>query len=331
MLVEPALLVGAVLAASLVAYVLTGGADFGGGVWDLFATGPRRKEQRRLIAHAIAPIWEANHVWLILVVVVLFVCFPPAFATLSTALHIPLTVTLVGIVLRGSAFVFRAYDPAVRDAGQTSTWQTVFAVASTVTPFMLGVTLGATVSGGIRVVQGVVVTDFVSEWLAAFPMAVGGLTVAVCALLAASYLTLETDDPALRNDFRVRGLVASVAVVVFAWVALWLGPPHLQEGLLRGPWAAPLHAVTAAAGGGGLVALWSRRWRTARALLATEVALVVGGLAAVQWPWLVPGAYTLTDAAAPSSVLWAVLACLAGGIVLLVPALVWLFRVFKRR
>src|SRR5690349_14916593 len=95
----------------LICYALTGGADYGGGVWDLLARGPRAAAQRALIADAISPIWEANHVWLILVIVILFSAFPPAFATIATALHIPLTLMLVGIVLRGSAFTFRAYDP----------------------------------------------------------------------------------------------------------------------------------------------------------------------------------------------------------------------------
>src|SRR5262245_55702390 len=109
------LLAGAMMV-SLTFYALMGGADFGGGVWDLFAFGPRKRAQRELIAEAIGPIWEANHVWLILVIVILFTAFPPAFAAIATALHIPLTLMLVGIVLRGSAFTFRSYDKRTDDA-----------------------------------------------------------------------------------------------------------------------------------------------------------------------------------------------------------------------
>ena len=124
-------LVAAVIYVALLVYTLTGGADFGGGVWDLFAAGPRRDRQRALVARAIGPIWEANHVWLIVVVVLLFVCFPPAFAAIMTALHIPLTLMLIGVVLRGSAFVFRAYDPVSRGAaGGDTAWGRVFAVSS---------------------------------------------------------------------------------------------------------------------------------------------------------------------------------------------------------
>src|SRR5262249_36676422 len=142
-------LIGFVMIASLVLYALGAGADFGGGVWDLLASGPRAKRQRELIAHAIGPIWEANHVWLILVIVLLFVAFPPAFAAMSIVSHIPLAVMLVGIVLRGSAFVFRSYDVQTDDV-QTR-WSRLFAVGSIVAPVMLGVCVGAIASGNIRV------------------------------------------------------------------------------------------------------------------------------------------------------------------------------------
>ena len=155
----PELIITGVIGAALILYTLTAGADFGGGVWDLLARGPRAADQRRVIAEAIAPIWEANHVWLILVVVLLFVCFPAAFAAISTALHIPLTLMLVGVVLRGSAFTFRAYDP--KPGAGARRWSQVFAIASLITPITLGVTLGA-VSGGFErdPVSGLVKTDF---------------------------------------------------------------------------------------------------------------------------------------------------------------------------
>src|SRR6266849_1135054 len=125
---------GAVILAALVVYALSGGADYGGGMWDLLASGPRARRQRAAIEHAIGPIWEANHVWLILVIVVLFTAFPPAFATIMTALHIPMTAILIGIVLRGSAFVFRKYD--ARDDAVHRRWTRLFAVACGV--FALG-------------------------------------------------------------------------------------------------------------------------------------------------------------------------------------------------
>ncbi|MEJ7811739.1 MAG: cytochrome d ubiquinol oxidase subunit II [Gemmatimonadaceae bacterium] len=168
---------------------------------------------------AIGPIWEANHVWLIIVVVLLFTCFPPAFGMLSTVLHIPLTLMLVGIVLRGSAFIFRAYDarPAAggRDAGEQARWGRTFAMASVITPVLLGVCIGAAVSG--RVGRASAALDragaagsaagttfhavFISPWLTPFALAVGGLTLALFAFLAAVYLTVEARDGALREEF----------------------------------------------------------------------------------------------------------------------------------
>jgi cytochrome bd-type quinol oxidase subunit 2 len=129
------LLLGGVGVASLTLYAVMGGADYGGGFWDLLATGPRKDEQRKTIEKAIGPIWEANHVWLILIVVLLFSCFPRAFYTASIALHIPLTLLLFGIVLRGSAFTFRTYD-SEKDEVQKR-WGRIFAISSTITPVML--------------------------------------------------------------------------------------------------------------------------------------------------------------------------------------------------
>src|SRR2546427_8087186 len=145
---------------SLIVYALMGGADFGGGIWNLLAFGPRAKRQREAIADAIAPIWEANHVWLILVIVLLFTGFPKGFATMMTALNIPMTVMLLGIVLRGSAFVFRKYDVKQRR------WSTVFGMASFLTPFFQGIILGALTTGQIRVEQGRVLTGFMAGWVA---------------------------------------------------------------------------------------------------------------------------------------------------------------------
>src|SRR5678815_2437613 len=147
-------IIAGVMIAALVLYALLGGADYGGGVWDLFALGKRQREQRALIADAISPVWEANHVWLILVIVVLFTAFPPAFAAIATALHIPITLLLIGIVLRGTAFTFRTYD-VQRDDVQRR-WSLIFSIASIITPILLGTILGAIASGTIRVENGAV-------------------------------------------------------------------------------------------------------------------------------------------------------------------------------
>ena len=204
-------------------YVLTGGADFGGGVWDLLASGPRRNQQRQFIAQTIGPIWEANHVWLVLVVVLTFTAFPAAFATLGTVLHLPLAVMLVGIVLRGAAFVFRSYGSRSRE--QRRNWGRTFAVASTLTPLLLGIVIGAISTGAVGAAQARIGAAtfrdvFVAPWWSPFPVAVGVLALALFAMLAAVYLAYETHDEALREDFRRRALAAAAAVFVAAFGAL---------------------------------------------------------------------------------------------------------------
>ena len=140
-----AFLNGAVLLLGVLLYALLGGADFGGGIWDLLAGGPRAAEQRQVIAHAIGPIWEANHVWLIFVIVLVFTVFPPVFAALSIALYIPLSLALLGIVFRGAAFIFRT--PARNVATGAGVWDRVFAIASTVTPVFFGMAPGRSPRG----------------------------------------------------------------------------------------------------------------------------------------------------------------------------------------
>ena len=192
-------ILAAVVVAALIAYLVTGGADYGSGVWELLATGPRAAEQRAALRRSIAPIWEAHHVWLILVVVLLFVGFPAAFAILMVSLHIPLTLLLFGIVLRGSAFVFRDYSAGAETIERQ--WSHVFVIASAITPVALGTVAGAVAGGGIEVARGGGVPSggFLSAWFSPFPLVVGLLTLAICSFLAATYMTTEVEEPALRG------------------------------------------------------------------------------------------------------------------------------------
>src|SRR6266581_2027401 len=185
-------LLAGVIFIALNAYALLGGADFGGGVWALLASGPRKQRQRELIAHAIGPVWEANHVWLILAVVLLFTCFPPAFARLGTLLHIPLSLVLIGIVLRGSAFTFWRYGGAEDE--ELRHWGVTFAIASLITPLLLGITVGAIASGavfGARDPDTAFVAVYVAPWLNPFTLSVGLFALVAFGFLAAVYLTLE--------------------------------------------------------------------------------------------------------------------------------------------
>lgn len=323
-------IIAGVMVGSLVLYALLGGADYGGGVWDLFAFGRRAREQRKLIADAIGPVWEANHVWLILVIVILFTAFPPAFAVIATALHIPITLLLIGIVLRGTAFTFRSYD-VQRDDVQRR-WSLVFSIASIITPILLGVILGAIASGTIRVENGAVASGFFNSWLAPFPFAVGFFALALFAFLAAVYLTVEAEPRDLGEDFRLRALIAGVAVGLLALTVFILsgsGAPAVRAGISRTWWALGLHILTAIFAIGAFVTLWTRRYKAARICAAAQVTMILLGWALAQYPNLVEPDLSITSAAAPPITLELLLAALAAGALLLFPSYYYLIRVFK--
>src|SRR5712691_7540586 len=330
-------LVAGIVFLALNAYAVLGGADFGGGVWALLAHGTRKARQRELIADAIGPLWEANHVWLILALVLLFTCFPAAFARLGIVLHIPLSLVLIGIVLRGSAFTFWRYvgggghgDEAQRH------WGSVFAIASLITPLLLGTAVGAIASGSVRAGgtgSGAGFYDvYIAPWWAPFALSVGLFALVAFACLAAVYLTLEAEQPELREDFRRRALGAAGALFGAALLVLTLsgsGAPRMRAGLIFAPWAVPLHLLTGAAAVTALAGLWRRRYRLARVAAAAQVSLILWGWALSQYPYILPPDLTVADAAAPAVTLRLVLGALALGAVVLLPSLYYLFRVFK--
>lgn len=325
-------IIAGVIIASLVLYALLGGADYGGGVWDLFAFGRRARDQRALIADAISPVWEANHVWLILVIVILFTAFPPAFAAIATALHIPITLLLIGIVLRGTAFTFRTYD-VQRDNVQRR-WSLIFSIASIITPILLGTILGAIASGTIRVENGSVTSGFFNSWLAPFPFAVGFFALALFAFLAAVYLTLETRDRELQEAFRRRALVSGAIVGLLALAVFVLartGAPTVRAGISRSWWALILHICTGLFATSAFYFLWTRHYGLARLCAAAQVTLILLGWAFAQYPHIVEPDLTIASAAGPAATLELLLAALVAGVVLLFPSYYYLFRIFKSR
>ncbi len=325
------LIVGTFIVLSLLLYALMGGADFGGGMWDLLAFGPRADRQRKAIADAIGPIWEANHVWLILVIVLLFSGFPRAFSSLMISLHIPIAIMLVGIVLRGSAFVFRKYDS--KDDAVQRRWSTVFGVSSFFTPFFQGVTLGALTTGRIRVADGVVTTGFFAGWLSPFALACGVFALGLFAFLAAVYLTNDTDgQPDLQEDFRKRALASGVAlgpVALAVFLASKQGAPEMYHGLTQ--WWSPVLLVwTSLFALGALAALYLRRYALARLAAIGQVSLVLIGWSAAQYPNMITPDVTLANAAAPEITLRLLILALGLGAVVLLPSLIYLFSIFKR-
>jgi len=324
-------IIAAVMISALIIYALLGGADYGGGVWDLFAFGRRAAAQRALIADAIGPVWEANHVWLILVIVILFTAFPPAFAAISIALHIPLTLLLIGIVLRGTTFTFRAHDAQSDDVQRR--WSLLFSIASIITPVLLGIVLGAIASGTIRVENGVVVSGFLGSWLAPFPFAVGFFALSLFAFLAAVYLTVETSDHALQEDFRLRALIAGLAVGILALSVFLLartGAPTVRAAISRSWWALGLHLFTAIFAMGAFYALWTRKYGLARVFAGAQVTLILLGWAWAQFPYLVEPDVTIYSASAPRATLQLLFVALVAGVLVLFPSYYYLFRIFKR-
>jgi cytochrome d ubiquinol oxidase subunit II len=301
---------------ALVLYAVLGGADFGGGVWDLFATGPRSAQQRLAIANAIGPVWEANHVWLIFVLVLLFTCFPPAFADIASGLYAPLTFALVGIVLRGAAFVFRNYATDVPTLGWS--WTVVFGVASLLAPFFFGDAIGALATGRYA-------------WTSPFAISVAFFAVAVCAQIAAVFILREIASTELRDDFRRRALRATIAVWILGTMPA-LVAARTEPGMfvaLQRPFALAAIAVALLA---GLVVIACVRFRwdsTARVAVSVEAAAILGGWFGAQAPNLDPGRYTFATAAASDAMIGAFLVATVVGSIVLVPSLALLFRLFK--
>ena len=320
--------VAAILLLALTAYAVFAGADFGGGVWDLFASGPRRKAQRTAIAEAMGPVWEANHVWLIFLLVGLFTAFPTVFATLSTALYLPFTIALLGIILRGAAFTFQAHGEEA--VGELAPWGFVFGAASIIAPAFLGAALAAVATGSVRAAGGPDVTTGWISWLAV-DMAL--LAIALAAYLAATYLMVETEaDPPLQADFRRRAFGAAIVsgILALAGLALtWRQAPLLWSALTgRGLW---LLIIALANGPIAAFAVWRGSPRIARIAVAAQMVFVLWAWAIGQWPALVPPDFTIQGSAAPETTLRALLVTIAAGMVVLAPSLWLLFHVFKGR
>jgi cytochrome d ubiquinol oxidase subunit II len=314
----------------LTAYALFGGADFGGGWWDLLAGGARRGEpQRLLIEHSIGPVWEANHVWLIFVLVTLWTGFPTAFAAIMSTLYVPLTLAAFGVILRGSAFAFRK---SVSEVSLKRLFGATFALSSVLTPFFLGTVAGAVASG--RVPPGNAAGDAVRSWVNPTSLLGGTMAVGVCAYLAAVYLCADArrdghDD--LAEWFRRRALVTAVVVGAVAFAGIFVlraDAPRLFHGLTGR--ALPLMAVSALAGLASLVLLARRRYNVARVTSALAVTAVLWGWGAGQYPYLLEPSYTVRLAAAPASTLRPLLVTLAVAAALVVPSLALLIAMFQR-
>jgi cytochrome d ubiquinol oxidase subunit II len=302
-----------------------GGADFGAGFWDLVAGGAERGERpREVIDHSIGPVWEANHVWLIFIFVVLWTAFPEAYASITLTLYVPLSLAAFGIVLRGSSFAFRKTVFKTRDRRN---FGAAFAISSVVVPYCMGTVAGAIASG--RVPAGGQAGDPWTSWINPVSIVAGLLAVAVSAYLAAVYLVWDSrrlDDPAMGSYFRRRAIGAAVVAGVVAFIGIFVlraQARYVFDGMTAR--ALPLVILSALCGTASLVLLVRDAPHGPRLLAIGAVASIVIGWGVAQWDYILPTSLTVADAAAPTGTLQALLAATILFALVVVPGFVLLY------
>ena len=316
----------AVLLVGLTAYAVLGGADFGAGFWDLTAGGAERGARvRGMVKRSMGPVWEANHVWLIFVLVILWTCFPGAFGPLMESLYVPLFLAAVGIILRGAAFALRGEAATI---GEARALGATFALSSVLTPFFLGAALGAVASGQVTVGDP---GGAISVWTNATSLLAGVLAVVTGAYVAAIFLAADSaaagfDD--LTERFRSRALGAALlagALALGGLAVIEADAPELFDGLTSGLGLAAA-AASALAGAATLGLVWSRRFAPARLTAGMAVGAMLVAMGLAMRPDFLPGELSFQDAAAGDPTLVATLISVAVGLCVIVPALAYLFR-----
>jgi len=313
----------------VLAYGLFGGSDYGAGIWDLLAGGgPDGARRRRRIEDSIGPVWEANHVWLIFVLVYLWTGFPTAFAQVATTLWIPLLLTGAGIVFRGAAFVFRKSSTTY---GEARWYGVLFATSSVVTPFFLGTIAGSVASGRVPA-EGV--GDHWTSWINPTSILGGALAVGTTAWLAATLLAADSaraGDPEMRRWFGIRSVLLGVALGALALGGIWVlrADAPLLADHLQGR-ALPFVLLSAVCGVSAILLVRERRASIARIPAMGAVASVLLGWGVGQYPYLLEGRLEITDGAAPDSTLWALVIAFVLAGLLVVPCLVWMLVLTER-
>ena len=317
--------VAAALFLGVLAYALFGGADFGSGFYDLTAGGSARgAELRTLVDHSIGPVWEANHVWLIYVLVTWWTAFPETFAAAMSTLILPMLLALLGIVLRGASFAFRKYAATL---GQARLFGAVFAISSVITPFFLGTVAGGIASGRVPATgRG----DLWTSWLNPTSVFGGIIAVGTCAFLAGTFLCADarrSGQRKLAEQLRWRTLAVGAVTGTVVFAALFpieRDAPTLADGLQNQ--AAPLVAISALFGIATLVLVGLRRFAVARVTALIAVAAVVMGWGVGQYPWLLVDEVTIVEAAGAPATLEALLVAAGLAAIIVLPALGYLYK-----
>jgi cytochrome bd ubiquinol oxidase subunit II len=310
-------------------YAIFGGADFGAGLWDLLAgSGERARRVRAQIDRSIGPVWEANHVWLIFVLVILWTAFSSAFSAIFTTLYIPLALAALGIVLRGAGFAFRHAPPGPLERPATR----VFGIASVLTPFFMGTVVGAIASGEVPA-DGY--GDPTGSWTGFLPLATGSLFVLVAAYTAAIFLVRDSGaagDGELRDYFARRALGAAVlagAAAVIGVIALHSDARYVYDGLTSWPGIA-LVIISAICGLGALGLLISGRSLGLRVAAVGAGTAVIWGYFAAAFPYILPTSQRISDAAGASGALTAVMIVFVAAVALVIPSLALLYALSQR-
>ena len=321
----------ALVIAGITLYAVLGGADYGAGFWDLTAgTAHGGARLRGMVQRSMSPVWEANHVWLIFIIVMVWTAFPVAFASIFSTLSIPLFLAALGIIFRGSAFALRGQAATIREARFLGA---LFALSSVLVPFFFGAVLGGVASGRIPV--GNEAGDTVSSWVNPTSVLIGLIAVASGAYLSAVFLagdSVRAGLPDLVRAFRTRALISgavSGALALGGLLVLRADAPDLFAGLTSGA-GLLMVIVSALAGLLTLVLVWTERYGLARLTSGLAVAAITVGWALAQDPYLLPGELTLEDAAAPDATLGALVVSMAVGALVLVPSLWYLYRLVLR-
>jgi cytochrome d ubiquinol oxidase subunit II len=314
-----------VLFLAVTAYTVFGGADFGAGFWDLVAGGAQRGERpREVIDHSIGPVWEANHVWLIFIFVVLWTGFPEAYASITLTLYVPLSLAAFGIVLRGASFAFRKTLFSTRERRN---FGAAFALSSVVVPYCMGTVAGAIASG--RVPAGGVAGDPWTSWVNPLSIVAGVLAVTAVAYLAAVYLVWDSrrlDDPAMVAYFGRRAIGAAIVAGVVAFAGIFVlrsQARYVFDGMTAR--ALPLVILSVVCGTVSLLFLVRHVHGAPRLLAIAAVASIVIGWGVAQWDYMLPTSLTVADAAAPTGTLQTLLAATILFVLVVVPGFVLLY------
>lgn len=321
---------------SILLYVVLGGADFGAGIIELFTSEKNKGRTRDTLYRAIGPIWEANHMWLIITIVILFVAYPVIYAEMSVYLHIPLTIMLIGIVARGTAFVFRHYD-AVKDDMQHM-YNRIYFVSSFITPLFLGIIAGSVISGHIDHAANTFADVFIFSWLNWFSVGVGFFVVALCGFLASVYLIGETDNPEDRKRFINKARHMNIAAVVsgiYVFVTAWIDDIPLTNWIFGN--TVGLIAVLAATI--SLIVLWiliySGNAIIIRLLAGFQVTMILLAIGYAHFPDFIVVKHamnlTLLEHHAPTQTINALGWALLMGTLFIIPALFYLYYKFKHK